>query len=88
MERLLKEIDDLLVQGLAGAAVALSFCKRLRSRSRRGSTWPSSTGVVRTQPWDRSARSPRKNRELGRPHHGGADPGQGLPKSPLPEVVD
>ena len=29
MEYLLKEIADLLAQGLTGAAVALSFCKRL-----------------------------------------------------------
>ena len=29
MERLLKEITNLLVQKLTGAAVAISFCKRL-----------------------------------------------------------
>jgi hypothetical protein len=29
VERLLKEITDLSAQGLTGAAVALSFCKRL-----------------------------------------------------------
>ena len=29
MERLLEEIADLLTQGLTGAAVAISFCRRL-----------------------------------------------------------
>ena len=29
MERLLKEITDLSVQGLTGAVVAISFCRRL-----------------------------------------------------------
>ena len=31
---------------------------------------------------------PGRDRKPGRLHHGGADPGQGLPKSPLPEVAD
>jgi len=31
---------------------------------------------------------PGRNCKPGRPHHGGADPGQGLPKSPLPEAAD
>jgi hypothetical protein len=70
---LLKEMADLLAQGLTGAAMALSFCKRLTQPIQERSTRPSSIGVVRTPPGDRSAR---------------ADPGQGLSESPLPEAAD
>ena len=67
VERLVKEIADLSVQGLTGATVATSFCRRLMQPIQGGSTRPSSTGVIRTRPGDMSARSPGKRLRTGSP---------------------
>jgi len=67
VERLLKVIADLSVRGLTGAAVALSFCKRLTQPIQERVHPAFEYWVDRTQPGNRSARSPRKRSQTGSP---------------------
>ena len=89
MERLLEEIADLSEQGLTGAAVAISFCRRLTQpiQERVHPTFEYWGHRDPTRGHERKV-SPGRDRKPGRPHHGGGDPGQGLPQSPLPEAAN
>ena len=88
VERLLKEITDLSAQGLMGAAVAISFSRQLtqpiQERVHPAFEYWGCQDPTRGQ----ERKVPREEIEPGRPHHSVVDPGQGLPKSPLPEAAD
>ena len=89
-ERLHKEIAELSAQKLTGAAVALSFYKLL-TQPIQERVHPAYNYWGRqdpTQGQERKVPLEEIAKQVGRPHHGRADPGQGLPKSPMPEAAD